>query len=79
MVQPKTQATQPNRGASPGGSSQPQPLNSFASFRYTGPMSVTVTGAISGRQYKFGQTGAVVQIDARDKAVLAKVPHLRQI
>jgi hypothetical protein len=42
-------------------------------------MSVTVTGAISGRQYKFGQTGAVVQIDARDKAVLAKVPHLRQI
>ena len=50
-----------------------------ASIRYTGPMSVTVVGAVSGRSYKFSRHGAVVQVDPRDNAALAKVPHLRQI
>lgn len=50
-----------------------------ASIRYTGPTAVAVTGTASGRHYRFSATGATVQIDQRDKAALARVPHLRQI
>jgi hypothetical protein len=79
VVQPKAQALQLNSGSKLKGSGQPQARHSFASIRYSGPTSVTTTGSISGRQYKFTRTGAVVQVDSRDKAGLAKIPHLRQI
>jgi hypothetical protein len=79
VVQQKSQANPSNSGAKPGGSSPPQTRPAFASIRYTGPASTTVTGAISGRAYNFARNGAVVQVDARDKPALAKVPHLRQI
>jgi hypothetical protein len=59
--------------------SKAQARPAFLSFRYSGPTSVTATGATSGRQYKFAQTGAILQVDPRDKAALAKIPHLRQI
>jgi hypothetical protein len=49
------------------------------SVRYSGPTSTTAVGAVSGRRYTFGHTGAVVRIDPRDKVALTKVPHLRQI
>ena len=67
------------RASQTGASSTLQRRSSIASVRYTGPMSVTVVGAVSGRSYKFSRHGAVVQVDPRDNAALAKVPHLRQI
>lgn len=58
---------------------KPQPATpAFISMRYTGPTSAVATGA-SGRHYKFGRTGATIKVDARDKAALARIPHLRQI
>jgi len=61
---------------------QASTLNSkpaFVSMRYTGPTSTTASGPASGRQYTFSRTGMTLRVDARDKAALAKVPHLRQI
>jgi len=56
---------------------QPQPA--FVSIRYSGPTSTTATGPVSGRKYDFSRTGVVVQVDPRDKAAMARVPHLRQV
>ena len=62
-------------------SSIAKPLVSLraASLRYTGPTSVVAVGPVSGRQYRFSHTGATVQIDARDKAAITRIPHLRQV
>ena len=51
----------------------------FMSIRYSGPTSTTVTGPVSGRQYRFNHTGVVVRVDPRDKLVMSKAPHLRQV
>lgn len=75
----KAQLIQANGKAAIRGSTQSPARPAFASIRYTGPTSVTTTGAVSGREYKFAHTGAIVQVDLRDRAALAKVPHLRQI
>lgn len=58
---------------------KPQAHPRFISVRYSGPTSTVATGPVSGRQYKFGRTGVVVQVDPRDKAAMSGVPHLRQI
>ena len=79
VAQPKAQSIQANGKAAIRGSAQSQARPAFASVRYTGPTSVTTTGPVSGRQYKFTHTGAIVQVDPRDRAALTKVPHLRQI
>jgi len=76
VAQPKAQSIQTN-GTSANSGNQIRPA--FASVRYTGPTSTTTTGPVSGRQYKFTHTGAVVQVDPRDRPALTKVPHLRQI
>jgi hypothetical protein len=77
VAQPKAQPSQANGKPAIGGTAQVRPA--FASVRYTGPTSATTTGPVSGRQYKFTHTGAIVQVDTRDRAALTKVPHLRQI
>jgi hypothetical protein len=77
VAQPKAQSIQSNRPAAIGALAQSRPA--LASIRYTGPTSATAKGAVSGRRYTFAHTGAIIQVDPRDKAGLAKVPHLRQI
>jgi hypothetical protein len=78
-AQPKAQSIQASGKAVIGGNAQSHARPAFASVKYTGPTSATATGPVSGRQYRFAHTGAIVQVDPRDKAALAKVPHLRQI
>ena len=51
---------------------------SRAWFRYVGATGATVTGAATGTVYRFGQPGALISVDARDRRSLAAVPVLRQ-
>jgi len=39
---------------------------------------MTVTGSVTGRRYRFGATGARVEVDSRDGPSLAGVPNLRR-
>jgi hypothetical protein len=46
---------------------------------YVNTMStgMTVVGPVSGKQYHFAHSGAQVQIDPRDRALLVKLRQLR--
>ena len=79
VAQTKAQSSQSNGGTTNVGATRTQSRPVFVSIRYTGPTSAVTTGLVSGRQYKFPQTGAIVQVDPRDQAALFKVPHLRRI
>ena len=58
--------------------SQPPARLSMAIFRYDGGTSLTVYGA-TGKRYWFGEPGAEVAVDLRDRAALRKVPVLREV
>jgi hypothetical protein len=75
----KTASPQAKPKASSSSIAKPAAPPVVASVRYTGPASVVTVGPVSGRQYRFSRTGATVQIDARDKAALMRIPHLRQV
>jgi hypothetical protein len=48
-------------------------------FEYRGGRVLTVTGQGTGYQYRFVGHGARLWVDARDRASLAAVPHLREV
>ena len=48
-------------------------------FQYVGKTALTAVSPTSGRQYRFGHPGAIVEVDPRDRASLANIPSLRQI
>jgi hypothetical protein len=48
-------------------------------FEYVGRTGLTVAGPVSGRRYRFEETGARVAVDPRDRPALAAVPMLRQV
>ena len=56
-----------------------QKLPSSVSFVYTGNTTLTVTGPISGVEYKFNRPGARVEVDWRDRILLASIRQLQQI
>jgi hypothetical protein len=56
-----------------------QKLPSSASFVYTGNTALTVTGPISGFEYKFDRPGARVEVDWRDRILLASIRQLQQV
>lgn len=58
---------------------RPQQQPSKVSFVYTGNTGLTVTGPISGIQYTFSRPGAQVNVDARDRIMLASIRQLRQV
>lgn len=47
-------------------------------FQYVGNTSLSAVGPVSGRHYRFSHPGAIIEVDPRDRASLALVPHLRQ-
>jgi hypothetical protein len=49
------------------------------SFVYAGNTGLTVTGPVSGIQYRFNHPGARVEVDARDRVLLASLRQLRQV
>jgi hypothetical protein len=55
-----------------------QPAARAVQFEYEGPTAMTVTGAVTGRRYRFGATGARLEVDSRDGPSLAAVPNLRR-
>ena len=48
-------------------------------FEYTGYTALAVIGAVSRLRYTFIKPGSRVEVDARDHASLAAVPHLRLV
>jgi hypothetical protein len=73
------------RPGAPGGVSWPSPQATprggsrySARFKYVGKSGLTVRGPVSRRIYRFDRPGAVVTVDARDGASLARVPNLRR-
>jgi hypothetical protein len=48
-------------------------------FVYAGNTAMTVIGPVSGVQYRFDHPGARVEVDARDRILLASLRQLRQV
>ncbi len=51
----------------------------FSSFEYTGRTALSVTGKITGTQYRFNAPGNKQNIDSRDAPGLLSVPVLRKL
>jgi hypothetical protein len=64
-------------GASPYAGGPPPPRE--VSFVYVGNTGMTVQGPVSGREYRFDRPGARVEVDARDRILLASLRQLRQV
>jgi hypothetical protein len=56
-----------------------QKMPSSISFVYIGNTALTVKGPISGFEYRFDRPGARVEVDWRDRILLASIRQLRQI
>jgi hypothetical protein len=54
------------------------PPSGSVSFINLGPAAITVGGPVTGREYRF-DPGAVVDVDARDRVLLASLRRLRQV
>jgi hypothetical protein len=70
---------QANEPAKPVGFAQVPTLERGIPFQYVGKTALTAVSPTSGRQYRFGHPGAIVEVDPRDRASLANIPSLRQI
>ena len=57
----------------------PQPKPGRVQFTYIGPTAMTVTGPVSGLRYRFDRPGTTVEVDPRDRKMLASLPQLRQV
>ena len=55
------------------------PFPSVVSFQYVGQTRLTVVGPITQTQYNFDQPGARVQVDSRDRILLASLRDLKQV
>ncbi len=47
-------------------------------FEYFGETSLIVTGPITGRRYRFDNTGAKLSVDRRDAPGITAIPQLRR-
>jgi hypothetical protein len=56
-----------------------QPARHSVSFVYLGNAGMKVSGPISGREYRFEHRGARVEVDPRDRVLLASLRQLRQV
>jgi hypothetical protein len=70
---------QANNLAKPAGFAKSPVHQQGTTFQYVGKTAITAVSPMSGRQYRFGYPGAIVQVDPRDRASLAAIPNLRQL
>ena len=70
---------QANNPAKPAGFAQSPIQEHGIAFKYVGKTALTAVSPMSGRQYRFGYPGAIVEVDPVDRASLAGIPNLRQI
>jgi hypothetical protein len=47
-------------------------------FEYIGKTAMTTIGPLSGRRYRFGYPGALLEVDSRDSQALESIPNLRK-
>ena len=52
---------------------------SHPEFRYIGTSSLTVTGPVTGRSYRFAAPGARLEVNRHDAASLLYVPSLQPV
>jgi hypothetical protein len=79
MRSPAIPVRQVNNPPKPMGFGQSLAQKQGTAFQYVGKKAITAVSPISGRQYRFGYPGAVVQVDPRDRASLAAIPNLRVV
>jgi hypothetical protein len=46
-------------------------------YQYVGRTGMTVVSPATGRQYRFERPGSVLQIDARDRQWIERVPNVK--
>jgi hypothetical protein len=46
-------------------------------YQYVGRTAMSVVSPATGRQYRFDRPGAVVQVDARDRQWIERVPNIK--
>ena len=56
-----------------------QPPGANSSFEYVGKTALTVTGNVTGTQYRFNYPGSRQNIDYRDIAGIRTVPVLKAV
>jgi hypothetical protein len=61
--------------AQPSQASEPEML----AFQYVGDTSLTATGSITGKTYRFAAKGAVQMVHRQDAVRLRDVPNLVQV
>jgi hypothetical protein len=76
-AQLNTRRNQP--GSIPPYVAAPDPQQPRVSFVYLGNTAMTVTGPVSGLEYRFSQPGSRLEVDARDRILLASIRQLRQV
>jgi len=75
-MQQRTPNPRPPDASPYAGSKQPQRA---VSFIYVGHTGMTVQGPVSGRNYRFDRPGDRVEVDPRDRILLASLRQLRQV
>jgi hypothetical protein len=48
-------------------------------FEYVGKTGMSAVGPATGKSYRFDHPGARVEVDSRDRLLLALVPNLRLV
>ncbi len=75
----QSRPTSTSVGLSPAHAARQQKVQSGVLFMYSGNTGTTVTGPVSGIQYRFDRPGALVEIDVRDRVLLASLRQLKQV
>jgi len=63
----------------PAGNAALPPAPRGVSFIYTGTTRLVVRGPVTGRDYRFEQPGARLEVDPRDRILLATLRQLKLV
>ena len=81
-VWPSTAPTRPSVPASPrAGSTAAEPSRPLLRliYEYVGHTALTISSPHTGRRYRFDRPGARVELDPRDRALVAQLEQIRQV
>ncbi len=73
-----TQQQSTRSGIISSAANQAPAFNKQVRFEYIGKTALTVTGSVTGKQYRFSNPGAFLQVDIRDVSGLMLIPVLRK-
>jgi hypothetical protein len=78
MIRP-ARATQVAAGGTPNARPSTRTQTAHPQFEYVGKTALTVVSPLTGRQYRFAQPGARLDVDVKDRSWLAFVPNLQRV